>query len=241
MFLTDADSLRSSTKRQRDNTLFTRLLELTPEFRLVTLGSDKRREAENYIQTRFHAAFRADIHEFHDELLTMHCAGGLSAIAGISKAAHQQLFLEQYTELPVEKELARIKRYEVDRHSIVEIGNLVATSNGSSLALFVVLASVLSRAGYKYMVFTATEQLRSQFSRLGFKTDTICQANPQRLHLSSDQWGSYYDSKPAVVTGSIEEAMHIIADKRLPSCLQRILASQISLLGRQLQFNNSGV
>ena len=241
MFLTDVDSLRSSTGRQRDTTRFMRLLDLSSEFQLLTLDSDKRREAENYIQARFRAAYGADIHEFHNELLTMHCAGGLSAIAGISKAAHRQLFLEQYTELPVEKELARIKRYEVDRHSIVEIGNLVATNNGSSLALFVVLASVLSRAGYKYMVFTATEQLRSQLLRLGFKTDTICQANPQRLHLSSDQWGSYYDSKPVVVTGSIEEAMHLIAGKRLSSCLQRILASQIKLLGRQLQFNNSGV
>ncbi|MDP6415556.1 MAG: thermostable hemolysin, partial [Gammaproteobacteria bacterium] len=218
-----------------------RLLDLTPEFQLVTLDSDKRREAENYIQARFRAAYCAYIHEFHDELLTMHCAGELSAIAGISKAVHQQLFLEQYTELPVEKELAQIKRYEVDRHSIVEIGNLVATTNGSSLAFFVVLASVLSGAGYKYMVFTATEKLRSQLSRLGFKTDYICQANPQRLHLSSDQWGSYYDSKPEVVTGSIEEAMHLIAGKRLPSCIQRILASRISLLGQQLQLNLSGV
>ena len=189
MHLTDVDFLGTALQRKRDSTHFKRLLNLTPEFQIVVSESDVRSVAESCIQSRFRAAYGTEINEFHVALLTMHCAGALSAVVGISKATQQSLFLEQYTDLPVEQELARILRCEVDRESIVEIGNLVANTNGNSLALFIVLASALSRAGFEYMVFTATEQLRSKFSRLGFETIYLSEANPTRLGLSSKRTG----------------------------------------------------
>ena len=65
MHLTDVDFLGMALQRKRDSTHFKRLLNLTPEFQIVVSESDVRSLAESCIQSRFHAAYGAEINEFH--------------------------------------------------------------------------------------------------------------------------------------------------------------------------------
>ena len=65
MHLTDVDFLGMALQQKRDSTHFKRLLNLTPEFQIVVSESDVRSVAESCIQSRFHAAYGAEINEFH--------------------------------------------------------------------------------------------------------------------------------------------------------------------------------
>lgn len=220
---------------------YSRILRLAPEFQLHSGQSVERITAESYIQEKFHHAYGAQPHEFLSTLLTMQCAGKLSGVAGLSIATRNPLFLEQYLNIPIEQELEKLLQRNIQRSSIVEIGNLVSTTQGASLALFVVLASVLYQAGYKFMAFTATEQLRHKFNRLGFKMHFIAGAKEGALkNPTSDNWGSYYQATPQVVVGSLKQAVDLIATRNISSCVQKMLHTQIAALTTQLHAANGG-
>ena len=235
MYMTDTETL--STRFQGlDASYFKRLTKLTPSFELLGTNSTHRQLAESCIRDRFEESYGANVQQFLSHLLTMHCPSGLSGVSGLSLAAQETLFLEQYLELPIEDELAKVLGREVDRNSIVEVGNLVAITRGASLALFIVLASSLSRAGHKHMVFTATESLRSKFSKLGFKTTFINEADPDSLRPDAmDSWGNYYKSRPQVLVGSLDAAVQAIADRNLFRCLQKVFNNHIDGLVKDIE------
>jgi hypothetical protein len=66
------------------------------------------------------------------------------------------MFLEHYLASPVEQQIAALEKKPISRNQIAEIGNLVITHKPSGFILFLVLASVLDRAGFQWMTFTAT-------------------------------------------------------------------------------------
>lgn len=218
-----------------DNQRFRRLLKLTPSFQLLGRQDGARARAEHCVQEKFHAAFGAELDAFLPHLLTMHCAGRLTGVAGINPAATGPLFLEQYLAEPLESRIGRLTGSVPDRAAIVEIGNLVSASNGGSLAIFIVLASALLACGYEHMVFTATRSLRDRFSRLGFEFQHLADARLDCLpEASADTWGSYYDHDPQVVLGSAAQAVTLIESKTLFSCVGRALSVEIDRIAAQL-------
>lgn len=256
MYLADTETLQHPPRLARDNARLARLLRLTPQFEILTRDNDLRTDAEICIHDRFLDAFGAELQTFLPILLSMKCANRLSGIAGISQADRQDLFLEQYLDAPVEQALAlAMKEVRVQsespspainhtattdsnfaRNSIVEIGNLVAASNGASLAIFVVLAGVLSQAGFTHMVFTATEKLRSKFDRLGYETLFLADADPRRLASENlDSWGSYYANKPQVIAGQLSTAMSLIKSRPLFASIAMAFSGQIQTLAQQLE------
>lgn len=241
MYLTSTAVQPLQPQGDLDNAYFKRLLKLTPEFLLSDPRCDQRPAAESYVKEKFLDTYGADIHDFLQYLISMRCLGSLSGVVGLSFASQQALFLEQYLESPIENELGNVSHAQVRRNSVVEVGNLVATTRGASFALFIVVATALSRAGFEHMVFTATRQLRSTFDKLGFKTVFLSDANLGSVNTGSDNsWGSYYDSEPQVVTGSLKDALEVIANRNLFNCLQIVFGDEIDALVRQLRVKTPG-
>lgn len=212
----------------------------SPKFNLVSAKSTNRVEVEKYIEQQFETAYGSQLSEFLPIFLTLSCAGKFSASTGISLGSESGcFFLEQYLNKPIECELKHSSNEEIHRKQLVEIGNLVATSRGASRLMLIILASVLSQAGYEWMVFTATKPLLHSLHKLGFETHVIAVAEPARLDKNSiTNWGSYYENKPQVVAGRLSNAQKIVADRNLFNLVQGFykpkidsLASEISEIG----------
>jgi hypothetical protein len=212
-----------------------RLLNPAPVFAVHAPGSAARPMVERFITARFRAVHGASVSEFMPALLTMACGGGLTAAAGVRAAQRQPLFLEQYLSLPVEQALARLQQQSVQRAQLVEIGNLVTSQGGSSYLLFLVLAATLERAGFEWVVFTATAPVRKALVRLGLETHGLGDADPARLTRSPPEaWGSYYASRPRVVAGKIADAMAVLHRRRLYASVLTLFNAPIETLSETI-------
>jgi len=142
-------------------------------------------------------------------------------VVGIRAAAESPLFLEQYLDAPVEQAVARAYRTPIDRDQIVEIGNLAGNVPGLAYLLFAALAQVLSNAGYRWVVCTATPQVEAMLARLRFSSQTICAADPTRLSDGAADWGNYYASQPRVIVGDAESAAtRVSANREMAALVQ---------------------
>ena len=69
------------------------------------------------------------------------------------------------------------------------------------------MARHLHRAGFEWVVFTATQQLIGIFTKLGLPLLALSVADATRLGDAANDWGSYYETQPIVVTGPIRLAI----------------------------------
>lgn len=236
MFATEIESPATDAAHAAATRRFQRLTRLAPGFNLLHGENPRRDEAQAYIGARFFSAYAAELADFLPLLLTMECNNSLSAAAGITPGSAPRFFLEQYLPLPVEQVLADRAGIQVERDRIAEIGNLVATNNGASLAIFIVLASALAEAGFETLMFTATDRLRQKFQRLGFKTVFIAEASESSLHDSAaSSWGSYYAQDPQVVAGSVQQALELIESSKLYTLIRLAFKSQIADMARAIK------
>lgn len=218
-----------------DQRRYQRLLRLGPGFDLLDARAERRPHVENYISKQFREAYGAEVGDFLPLLLTMECQGSLSAAVGITPGASGPFFLEQYLGMPIERALSRDDDRVAARHSIAEIGNLVATGNGVSLSLFIVLVSALAQAEFEILVFTATESLRKKFDRLGLMTEAMAPACESALgRAGSSSWGSYYAQSPEVMAASVRQAVDLIAGNRLYALMRLAFQPQIQALANNL-------
>lgn len=169
-----------------------------PGFHLSCSGDTGREEVERYIAAVFAANYGARIHNFLPLLLSQRDAGGISSALGLRRADWGPLFLEQYLDQPVERQLAFATGSPVARADIVEIGNLVSTSRGSSRLLFLMLAELFAAAGVTWAIFTATPEVHRLLQKLTANQVVLCQADGGRLGADLVDWGTYYDTRPAV-------------------------------------------
>ena len=161
-----------------------------------------RTQCEQFIGTRFRRAYGAQVTHFSPHLLGVRDAlDRWHAAAGYTPADGHRLFLEQYLDASIETVLARGRN--VARASIVEVGQLAATSAGTGRTLIPLLARHLHRLGYEWVVFTATRALRNAFARLGLTPLELAPADPARLPGGGLHWGTYYANDPIVVAGRI--------------------------------------
>ncbi len=170
----------------------------------------RREQLEDYIKEKYKQIYQARISEFLPLLLSMNYSRDPQAVVGLKPGSCGHMFLEQYIEMPIEQGIASLARQPVDRHSVVEIGNLVATQRGSSQLLFIILTAVLEEAGYRWMVFTATPQVEKLIRRLDFNPLVLASADPGKLGAQARNWGNYYDTQPRVNVGSIQQAITVL-------------------------------
>ena len=216
--------------------LLNKVLKPAPGFELHGPATPGREQIEAFIVERFHTAYQARVSHFFPWLLSMQCLGTCSAVAGIRPAKQAGLFLEQYLDEPVEDELSRVLEAAVARASIVEIGNLVADKKGSSHLLFLVFTAALHKAGYRWLVFTATRGLRNNLNKLGLSLHALGNADQSRLDAQGQaQWGAYYQSNPQIMACSLEQGMQIISSRPLLRRVLRLYRSRINALALKLQ------
>jgi hypothetical protein len=232
----ESTMVESPALRQRRDSLLRRTLTPGPRFELLAAPDLLRAEAEHYVAERYQAAYHAELQHFLPFLLTMRCLGSLSGVAGMGPASAQPLFLERYLSAPIEQLLAAHSGGGVARAEVVEIGNLAADQRGASHLLFVLFSAVLHRAGYRWLTFTATRALRNNLQKLGFPLLTLGAASLEQIPADErEQWGSYYDTDPQVVAGSLDAAMQIIQERPLMRRVLRLYRYEINFLAESLK------
>ncbi|QUN05040.1 thermostable hemolysin [Shewanella yunxiaonensis] len=192
------------------------LATIVPTLKLITIANTQRQSVEQFIAAKFQQVHHAQLNSFLPWLIAIIHHGNIVGAYGLRPGQHQPLFLEQYLPSAIEQLVAENARRPVVRDSLIEIGNLALAEHAFGPMLMVTLASVLSAAGYEWMVFTATEQVQRLMQRLGFEPYCLCPADPQRLAGDSAIWGSYYRNNPRVMIGNLHRACDVMYhDRRL--------------------------
>ena len=182
-----------------------------------------------FVRQRFARHHGANI----QQLLPWQCTlrdeqGQLLASAGLNPAGSGPLFLEHYLESPVEQQLAARLQQPVVRDDILEVGNLAAW-DGHARLLILALIQYLAEQRYRYVVFTATDQVRALFRALGLKPQYLQTASRERIP-HPELWGRYYEHDPQVVAGDIRQGYQQLLQhpqwqaklQQLPRCEQRL-------------------
>lgn len=230
-----ASPMRTEAAERTRDSLLRRVLTPKPVFTLTRPEDSERPELETYVVERFQSAWQARVTQFMPFLLGMHCLGACTAVAGIRPAADSALFLERYLDTRAETALAELTQRPVGRAEIVEIGNLVSGQRGASHVLFLVFTAALHRAGYRWIVFTATHALRNNLQKLGFPMLKLADASIERIDPAARaEWGNYYDSEPWVMAGSLDEAMRLVAERPLLRRVLRLYRATINELAAGL-------
>jgi len=173
-----------------------------------------RSDLEDFIRDRYAAIYQANIAHFLPFLLAT-CQDSLfQGALGLCPGASGAFFVENYLNCSVEQVVAQQQGFSIARAQIIETGNL-AGSRGSSQLLFVVLTEVLFKAGFRWITFTATPMVINLLNRLGFAPQVVCEADVSRLGEQASDWGTYYDSRPCVVIGNIEQAYQTLKTNEL--------------------------
>jgi hypothetical protein len=208
-----------------------RLLSPLPTFDVFLPESPERHRVTQYIADQFKAAHQANIHDFMPLLLSMRCQGQFKAVSGVRPAAGHELFLEQYLGQPVEAVLSQMSAGPVERRKIMEVGNLVATQNGASQLVFLLLTALLHRCDFEWVVFTGTPVVIRGLERLGFRLEKLGDADPAKLTSSKlSDWGRYYEQRPQVVAGNVPEGIRILSEHKLYTAALALFERQITQL-----------
>lgn len=205
------------------------------EFELHSLRDHRRSSLETYIADCYYRVYHARIAEFLPLLMCLQANETSQAALGLRPGYCGPMYLENYLDSPVEQVLAEQARQPVLRDSIVEIGNLVSTMPGSSQLLFVVMTASLEAAGYRWMTFTATQQVNKLIKRLHYHPFFLGDASPSRLGANARQWGSYYEMQPRVLAGNLRDAVLALRTHAETALLLDRYGSQIKLFAQCLR------
>lgn len=170
----------------------------------VTIALPSQRASiEAFIAERFRRVYGAQVSHFGTHLLGLRDeAGTWHAAAGYTPAAGGALFLEQYLDRPVEAVLSETVGEAIPRASIVEVGNLAAVPPGFARSFLPELGGHLRSCRYRWVVFTATREVRNLLRRLCFRSHALAPAAHARI-AGAASWGSYYAHAPQVMAGRI--------------------------------------
>lgn len=227
--LAEQPSQKESSEVFRSQTL--------PSSRLALNSPDSRNRArlERFIADKFSTAYGASIGEFFPLLLCRSEHEQLLSVVGLRPGTERPLFLEQYLEFPLDQAIAHLSGQEVEREKLMEIGNLASSYRSGNQLTFVLLTAILARAGYSWVVFTATAQVRSLLIRLDFHPVTLCEADQSKLVNKRQIWGSYYQSQPLVQAGNISDGLKILEANSYTRMLLARHEKEIEPLARQLR------
>ena len=168
-------------------------------------GSDEYDVLADYISSVFYKAYGAEITVSYPILMGFaDVESDYLAGLGIRFAIDQSpLFVERYLDQPAEISLRTITGENVDRHRLAEAGNLSASGKGTIALLLYGLACYLDQEGMSHILFTGTSPLKRYLNGIGLHPHVLTPADPARLGHEAATWGSYYQTKPKVMAGSV--------------------------------------
>ena len=201
------------------------------QLRLWKPGDPGRTAAEAFIRERFQDSYAADVHIFMPCLLGVTNGNhAITAVIGIRPATGEELFLENYLDLPAETALSRASGIRVQRRQIVEVGNLASSDNESFRTLMIGLVTLLDRLpGTNWIMCTVGDRLFSLLRRTRFFPLVLEQATQQRLSPQQGNWGSYYRQARRVVAGNVGYGLRELKRRKL---LRPEVVRQVSRLSR---------
>lgn len=185
----------------RDHTLSKRYQVNEITAHIVDQQASCRPEVERFIATVFKRAYNAEITYFMPNLVALRDENGvLMAAFGIRKAAQEQLFLEQYIDVPIEALMTQRLGRTITRDQITCIGNLaVANPRNAGVLIAHVIQHSLD-TGVQWAVATAHHSLQNGLIKGGRDVYPLAMAHPERLPLHEQStWGSYYKHTPQIV------------------------------------------
>ncbi len=156
---------------------------------------------------RYAETYGASIEPTYRQFLTRAGIDGPLAVVGYARADTAPLFLERYLDEPVERMVGAAYDQPVERHAIVELGNLAACNGWALIRLWGQAANDLGDE-MEYAVATLTGPLRRMFARIGLPIKVLAGAEAARS--GAADWGSYYRSDPQVCVGRIAEGQQAI-------------------------------
>ncbi len=181
--------------------------------RLYQRDTAGRKTIEAFIKNVFESNYQAHIAYFYPNLLGAFTPSGQPyAAAGFQYAKDRPLFLEQYLSKPIESILPEIHSQSLERHHIVEIGNLASGKAGACVRLFQLLSLYFHNSDVRWVVFTGTRTVRAVLKRLRLEAIVL---NPADVDQISDPkaWGSYYDQKPMVMAMPVAQSIDLIQSR----------------------------
>jgi len=175
--------------------------------RVLRLTDPGRDAAEQYIRSGFFRTHRAQIQSFMPVLVTVSGEPGqIEGALGYRAGGNEPFFLERYLDQPVELAIAERSGRSVDRHTIVEIGNLACESARTAGRLMRALARYLISQRYQWVVFTGTRAVRDILRIFPAPLIELANASEACAGNTGDTWGRYYRSDPRVMAGFLLNA-----------------------------------
>lgn len=173
-----------------------------------------RPKLENFISSTYKSIFNARLKTFLPDLVAATTANDeIRAAFGYCDATQDSLFLESYLDSPVETVLSQRVGYTVQRHHIVEVGNLSITKSVDSVKIMRDIAGYLQGLGYEWIVCTATRYLKLLFLKSGTKPISIAKAHISKVTNDGTDWGNYYVTAPEILVGNIDQSITLIEQK----------------------------
>ncbi|EAW31784.1 hypothetical protein GP2143_05020 [marine gamma proteobacterium HTCC2143] len=207
----------------------------THHFALSQREDDCRFELEQYVAKQYLATHQARLTSFLPHLLSMSLSGEIQAVAGLKPASSGQLFLEQYLDQNIDQTIAGAINRPIDRNSIIEIGNLASSQTGGSQLLFIILAFAIREAGFHWLAFTATPQVKKLLNRLSATPLFLANADAGRLGKTAEVWGEYYQKKPNVMAIDLDEALSNVSENETINYVSTLYEADIKNIAEQLK------
>ncbi len=196
---------------------------------------DERVHVEAFVRDRFMVTHHADIKHYHPYLLSLETAAGtVLATAGFRPACNADLFLEQYLDNPVEVLLSGLFSRDIDRASIIEVGNLASDCPGSSRLLIMAMTWLFQMHNLEWVVMTGTHDLMNVFKNLDLEPAMITEARACRLGEHQHDWGHYYDKRAYVMAGNILDGhQRLLQSRAYHNFIQSLESIQFSKCGQR--------
>jgi hypothetical protein len=176
----------------------------TLEIREFVEKDKGRSTVEQHILDSYQNKFSASLAHFMPTLVSANFPGQAPHLSfGLCGAAEHNLYLENYLPAPVEQALSQAVNTRVERHSIVEIGNLAFANTATIRDDLIAVAHYCYGLGYQYVVCTATRMLRLVFLKAGIKPIYLGDACADDAPRDGTHWGAYYETAPQIIGGNI--------------------------------------
>ena len=158
-------------------------------------------EIEQFIAGVFFQACGAKVKAFLPTLMSLRDLDGkLIAACGIRNAGAERLYLEKYTDQPIEKLLSEKIGSIVLRNDIVEIGNYSVAELGLSRTLTSAIFHQLHASSKQWAVFTAIQLVQNALFKQNIFPKVLCDADINHLPPEDRaDWGEYYAQNPKVM------------------------------------------
>ena len=177
---------------------------------LVTEASNIRNQVERFTYDSYVKHFDAHLTAFFPIILTVIRVSDNKIISalGLRYADIDSLFSECYLAEPIEKLIIHNNQHKIDRKRIIELGNFVVSKNSDVNRVMPIISKYIKSLDVEWAIYTLTKPIKSFFDAFNVELCLLGQANKEAVNGAANDWGKYYDFKPAVYYSNVKNNMN---------------------------------